>query len=445
MVIFSKVRLGVSPDINALATIMVLLVTIGVDHRRHPRWRGRRSAAARHADGRRARSLQMSSHDPLQTPARRHDDLHGDDATARASSARSTWRRAFPTTTRRRKLKDLVAYHVAAGHNQYAPMIGVAAAARADRAQARRELRPAARQRERDHDHARRDRGDLLGRPGARASGRRGDPVRSLVRLLRARRAARGRAPDARAARSRRASRSTGSACAQSLSAAHAPGDAQHAAQSDRDRSPAHRISTCSPTCCGRRRRWCSSDEVYEHMVFDGERHASIVGHPELYERGVAVFSFGKTMHATGWRVGYTVAPPEITREIRRVHQFNTFSIAAPLQLAIADFLQGLARAQLAAQRVLPAQARPIPRLPAQLQLQLDAGGRHLLPAARLQRGLAAERRRVRRHVAARGGRGIDSGLAVLRERRRSSACCASASPRTTRRSRKRPKRLAGV
>ena len=98
--------------------------------------------------------------------------------------------------------------------------------------------------------------------------------------------------------------------------------------------------STCSPTCCGRRRRWCSSDEVYEHMVFDGERHASIVGHPELHERGVAVFSFGKTMHATGWRVGYAVAPPEITREIRRVHQFNTFSIAAPLQLAIADFLK---------------------------------------------------------------------------------------------------------
>ncbi|MBL8271160.1 methionine aminotransferase [Steroidobacter sp.] len=82
------------------------------------------------------------------------------------------------------------------------------------------------------------------------------------------------------------------------------------------------------------------SDEVYEHMIYDGARHASIVEHPELYERGVAVFSFGKTMHATGWRVGYAVAPPDITREIRRVHQFNTFSIAQPLQLAIADFLE---------------------------------------------------------------------------------------------------------
>lgn len=81
------------------------------------------------------------------------------------------------------------------------------------------------------------------------------------------------------------------------------------------------------------------SDEVYEHMVFDGMRHPSILEHPELYPRGIAVFSFGKSMHATGWRVGYTVASMEITREIRRVHQFNTFSIAAPLQHAIADFL----------------------------------------------------------------------------------------------------------
>ena len=81
-------------------------------------------------------------------------------------------------------------------------------------------------------------------------------------------------------------------------------------------------------------------DEVYEHMVFDGARHASLFAHAELYERGIGVFSFGKTMHATGWRVGYAVAPPAITQEIRRVHQFNTFSIATPLQHAIADFLK---------------------------------------------------------------------------------------------------------
>jgi methionine aminotransferase len=82
------------------------------------------------------------------------------------------------------------------------------------------------------------------------------------------------------------------------------------------------------------------SDEVYEHMVYDGASHASVVGHSELYERAVVCFSFGKTMHATGWRVGYAVAPPVLTREIRRVHQFNTFSIATALQLAIAEFLK---------------------------------------------------------------------------------------------------------
>lgn len=82
------------------------------------------------------------------------------------------------------------------------------------------------------------------------------------------------------------------------------------------------------------------SDEVYEHMVYDGASHAGILAHDELRARGVAVFSFGKSLHATGWRIGYCVAPPELTTEIRRVHQFNTFTIATPLQYAIADFLK---------------------------------------------------------------------------------------------------------
>ena len=81
------------------------------------------------------------------------------------------------------------------------------------------------------------------------------------------------------------------------------------------------------------------SDEVYEHVLFDGRAHASILTHPELRARGFAVFSFGKTLHATGWRVGYCVAAPELTRELRKVHQFNTFSIANPLQHAIAAYL----------------------------------------------------------------------------------------------------------
>jgi methionine transaminase len=81
------------------------------------------------------------------------------------------------------------------------------------------------------------------------------------------------------------------------------------------------------------------SDEVYEHVVFDDRRHASVLAHPELRPRSFAVFSFGKTLHATGWRVGYCVAPQDMTRELRRVHQFNTFSIASPLQFGIARYL----------------------------------------------------------------------------------------------------------
>ena len=84
---------------------------------------------------------------------------------------------------------------------------------------------------------------------------------------------------------------------------------------------------------------WVLSDEVYEHVVFDGERHASVLAHPELRQRSFAVYSFGKTLHATGWRTGYCVAPGALTQELRKVHQFNTFSIAAPLQEAIARYL----------------------------------------------------------------------------------------------------------
>jgi len=81
------------------------------------------------------------------------------------------------------------------------------------------------------------------------------------------------------------------------------------------------------------------SDEVYEHVVFDGARHLSVLAHPGLAPRSLAVFSFGKTLHATGLRVGYCVAPAALTRELRKVHQFNTFSISHPLQHAIAAYL----------------------------------------------------------------------------------------------------------
>lgn len=82
------------------------------------------------------------------------------------------------------------------------------------------------------------------------------------------------------------------------------------------------------------------ADEVYEHLVLDGRRHASVLAHPELRERSFAVFSFGKTFHATGWRMGYCVAPPELTAEFRKVHQFNTFAVFTPAQHAIAEYLR---------------------------------------------------------------------------------------------------------
>ncbi|MEZ4930551.1 MAG: methionine aminotransferase [Saprospiraceae bacterium] len=79
-------------------------------------------------------------------------------------------------------------------------------------------------------------------------------------------------------------------------------------------------------------------DEAYEHIVFDGEQHRSILQFPEIYSRGFSVFSLGKTLHATGWKIGACVAPPRLSKEFRKVHQFCTFSINTPIQYAIADF-----------------------------------------------------------------------------------------------------------
>lgn len=82
------------------------------------------------------------------------------------------------------------------------------------------------------------------------------------------------------------------------------------------------------------------SDEVYEHICFDGQGHASVLAHPELRQRAIAVSSFGKTFHMTGWKVGYCVAPTALSTELRKVHQYLTFSVNTPAQLAIADMLR---------------------------------------------------------------------------------------------------------
>ena len=81
------------------------------------------------------------------------------------------------------------------------------------------------------------------------------------------------------------------------------------------------------------------SDEVYERIIFDKIPHQSVLKFPGLASQSVAVFSFGKTFHATGWKIGYAVAPEALTKEIRRVHQFITFSVNTPVQHALAEFM----------------------------------------------------------------------------------------------------------
>jgi methionine aminotransferase len=81
------------------------------------------------------------------------------------------------------------------------------------------------------------------------------------------------------------------------------------------------------------------SDEVYEHMVYDGQRHESVCRHPELAARAFVVSSFGKTYHVTGWKIGYVAAPPALTAEFRKVHQYNVFSVNTPMQHGIASYM----------------------------------------------------------------------------------------------------------
>ncbi|MEH6569192.1 MAG: methionine aminotransferase [Halioglobus sp.] len=82
------------------------------------------------------------------------------------------------------------------------------------------------------------------------------------------------------------------------------------------------------------------SDEVYEHLVFDQQTHASVLQLPALRARSFAVFSFGKTFSVTGWKTGYCIAPPELSAELRKVHQFVAFVAVTPIQLALADFME---------------------------------------------------------------------------------------------------------
>lgn len=81
------------------------------------------------------------------------------------------------------------------------------------------------------------------------------------------------------------------------------------------------------------------SDEVYEHIIFDGKKHESVCAYPELAERSLVVGSFGKTFHATGWKMGFVFAPENLMKEFRKVHQFNVFAVNTPIQHALADYM----------------------------------------------------------------------------------------------------------
>ena len=86
------------------------------------------------------------------------------------------------------------------------------------------------------------------------------------------------------------------------------------------------------------------SDEVYEHILFNGEQHASLCAHAELAQRSIVVSSFGKTYHITGWKIGYVVGPADLMAEFRKVHQFNVFTVHTPSQLALAEYMQDASR-----------------------------------------------------------------------------------------------------
>ncbi|MCD6063352.1 MAG: aminotransferase class I/II-fold pyridoxal phosphate-dependent enzyme [Flavipsychrobacter sp.] len=83
------------------------------------------------------------------------------------------------------------------------------------------------------------------------------------------------------------------------------------------------------------------SDEVYEQLIFDGKQHNTVLQHEELRKRSFALYSFGKVFHNTGWKIGYCIAPPELTQAFRRIHQFLCFSVNTPAQYALATYMQG--------------------------------------------------------------------------------------------------------
>ena len=137
------------------------------------------------------------------------------------------------------------------------------------------------------------------------------------------------------------------------------------------------------------------SDEVYEHIIFDGVQHESMARHAELAARSFIIGSFGKTYHTTGWKVGYAVAPAALMEEFRKVHQFVTFSTHTPVQYALADFLARQARPG-GAVAVLSGEARSVPAADGGIAIHAAAVPRQLLSADGLLGDHGRRRRRLR-------------------------------------------------
>ena len=282
----------------------------------------------------------------------------------------------------------------------------------------RRHLRP----RHRGDRDLRRHRGDLRrGRVGG-ASRRRGHRPRALLRLVRA----------VDRAERRRAGRRCRCACRTTAST----GTRSAAAITPRTRllminsphNPTGSILTAADIAAlidivRRTGIYIVSDEVYEHIIFDGARHESMARHPELAARSFVVGSFGKTYHVTGWKVGYVVAPAALTRSCARCTSTSRSARRRRCSTRIAEFLDGADRPRRAA-GLLPAQARPVPPADGGIPVRAAALPWQLFPAD----GLFGDQRSARCRV-----RDLDDAASTASRRFPPRRCCIRPAPRVVR------------
>ena len=298
-------------------------------------------------------------------------------------------------------LVEAVAAAMRAGHNQYAPMPGVLALREAIAAKVEQCYGAALRPGDRSGGDVRRDRWSLCDADGVRAARRRGRALRALLRLVRA-----GDSIEWRHAGVRQPA----------LSGLRVDWDEVRRAITPRTRAilvnTPHNPTGMTWSADDMRRLTALvdgtdiiviGDEVYEHIIFDGARHESLLRYPDLRSRAVVISSFGKTFHTTGWKVGYCVAPQPLMTEVIRIHQFMTFTVHSASQIAFAEFVRKDPTA-----RDLPAfyQAKRDLFLAADRRITLQAAGvrRHLLPVARLL-GHHARQRQGRRASHPQGAR----------------------------------------